>query len=84
MPLQLLAAIVLGLMCGSEMNVALFGHPTLIRTNRGVPLARVRARPALKGGIPTRIFLKLNFLDRKSQMPCSPGLFRESALPIRH
>jgi len=29
MPLQLLAVIVLGLMCGSEMNVALFGHPTL-------------------------------------------------------
>jgi uncharacterized membrane protein len=29
MPLQLLAVIVLGLMCGSEMNVAVFGHPTL-------------------------------------------------------
>jgi hypothetical protein len=29
MPLQLLSVIVLGLMCGSEMNVAVFGHPTL-------------------------------------------------------
>jgi uncharacterized membrane protein len=29
MPLQLLAVIVFGLMCGSEMNVAVFGHPTL-------------------------------------------------------
>ena len=29
MPLQLFAVIVLGLMCGSEMNVAVFGHPTL-------------------------------------------------------
>jgi hypothetical protein len=29
MPLQLLAVIVLGLMCGSETNVAVFGHPTL-------------------------------------------------------
>jgi len=29
MPLQLLTVIVLGLMCGSEMNIAVFGHPTL-------------------------------------------------------
>jgi len=29
MPLQLLAVIVLCLMCGSEMNIAVFGHPTL-------------------------------------------------------
>ena len=29
MPLQLFAVIVLGLMCGNEMNVAVFGHPTL-------------------------------------------------------
>jgi hypothetical protein len=29
MPLQLLTVIVLGLMCGSEMNVAVSGHPTL-------------------------------------------------------
>jgi hypothetical protein len=29
--LQLLAVIVLGLMCGSELNVAAFGHPTLNR-----------------------------------------------------
>jgi len=29
MALQLLTAIVLGLMCGSEMNIAVFGHPTL-------------------------------------------------------
>jgi hypothetical protein len=29
MPLQPLTVIVLGLMCGSETNVAVFGHPTL-------------------------------------------------------
>ena len=27
--LQVLAILVLGLMCGSELNVAAFGHPTL-------------------------------------------------------
>ena len=31
MTLQLLTVIVLGLMCGSELNVAVFGHPTLNR-----------------------------------------------------
>lgn len=31
MILQLLAMITLGLMCGSELNVAAFGHPTLNR-----------------------------------------------------
>ena len=31
MTLQLAALLVLGLMCGSELNVAMFGHPTLNR-----------------------------------------------------
>jgi uncharacterized membrane protein len=31
MALQILAVLVLGLMCGSELNVAVFGHPTLNR-----------------------------------------------------
>ena len=31
MILQLLAMVVLGLMCGSELNVAVFSHPTLNR-----------------------------------------------------
>jgi uncharacterized membrane protein len=31
MTLQLIAVTVLGLMCGSELNVAVFGHPTLNR-----------------------------------------------------
>ncbi len=31
MVLQLLAMLLLGLMCGSELNVALFAHPTLNR-----------------------------------------------------
>ncbi len=31
MVLQVLAIVVLGLMCGSELNVAAFGHPTLDR-----------------------------------------------------
>jgi uncharacterized membrane protein len=36
MILQLLAIIVLGLMCGSELNVAAFGHPTLNRQTTDV------------------------------------------------
>lgn len=31
MSLQILSVLVLGLMCGSELNVAMFGHPTLNR-----------------------------------------------------
>ena len=31
MTLQLLAVVVLGLMCGSELNAAAFAHPTLNR-----------------------------------------------------
>jgi uncharacterized membrane protein len=36
MALQLLAIVVLGLMCGSELNVAAFGHPTLNRQTTDV------------------------------------------------
>ena len=36
MALQLLAIVVLGLMCGSELNVAAFGHPTLNRQTADV------------------------------------------------
>jgi uncharacterized membrane protein len=36
MILQLLAIMVLGLMCGSELNVAAFGHPTLNRQTTDV------------------------------------------------
>jgi uncharacterized membrane protein len=36
MTLQLLAVLALGLMCGSELNVAAFAHPTLNRQPREV------------------------------------------------
>lgn len=36
MTLQLLAIVVLGLMCGSELNIAAFGHPTLNRQTTDV------------------------------------------------
>jgi hypothetical protein len=36
MVLQVLAIVVLGLMCGSELNVAAFGHPTLNRQTTDV------------------------------------------------
>ena len=36
MVLQVLAIVVLGLMCGSELNVAAFGHPTLNRLPKDV------------------------------------------------
>lgn len=42
MLLQLLAVLVLGLMCGSEFNVAAFAHPILNRQSTGVH-ARMRA-----------------------------------------
>jgi uncharacterized membrane protein len=42
MLLQLLAVLVLGLMCGSEFNVAAFAHPTLNRQSTGVH-TRMRA-----------------------------------------
>ncbi len=31
MALELVALLVLGLMCGSELNIAAFGHPTISR-----------------------------------------------------
>lgn len=36
MLIQVLAIVVLGLMCGSELNVAAFAHPTLHRQTRDV------------------------------------------------
>lgn len=36
MTLQLLAVLILGLMCGSELNVAAFAHPALNRQSRDV------------------------------------------------
>jgi hypothetical protein len=36
MVIQVLAIVVLGLMCGSELNVAAFGHPTLNRQSTDV------------------------------------------------
>ena len=36
MALRVFATLVLGLMCGSELNVAAFGHPTLNRQSREV------------------------------------------------
>jgi uncharacterized membrane protein len=46
MTLQLLAVLVLGLMCGSELNVAAFAHPTLNRQPREVH-ARMRSSLAV-------------------------------------
>ncbi len=42
MTLQILAVLVLGLMCGSELNLAVFGHPTL---NRQPLDAHILVRP---------------------------------------
>jgi len=44
MALQVLAILVLGLMCGSELNVAAFGHPTL---NRQRPEIHIAIRSSL-------------------------------------
>ncbi|HEX4002377.1 MAG TPA: DUF1772 domain-containing protein [Candidatus Acidoferrales bacterium] len=51
MSLQLVAVLVLGLMCGSELNVALFGHPTLERLPLDVHIAVRSAWAALLGRV---------------------------------
>lgn len=51
MALQVLAIVVLGLMCGSELHVAAFTHPTLNRqdTDLHIPIRAALAR--LLGGV---------------------------------
>jgi uncharacterized membrane protein len=49
MTLQLLAAVTLGLMCGSELNVAVFAHPLLNRQPLDVHV-RMRASMAVLFG----------------------------------
>jgi uncharacterized membrane protein len=44
MTLEILAVLVLGLMCGSELNAAAFGHPTL---NRQPLEAHIRVRSSM-------------------------------------
>ena len=51
MMLQFVAALVLGLMCGSELNVAAFAHPTLNRQPGAVVLrGTTRTRDAVLDG----------------------------------
>lgn len=49
MLLQVLAIVVLGLMCGSELNIGAFAHPTLNRQSRDVHIP-VRAGYAMLFG----------------------------------
>lgn len=51
MLLQLLAALVLGLMCGSELNVAAVAHPLLNRESREVHIAVRSSLAALLGRV---------------------------------
>jgi uncharacterized membrane protein len=51
MTLQLLAVVALGLMCGSELNVAAFGHPTLNRQSLDVHIAVRAAYAGLFGRV---------------------------------
>jgi hypothetical protein len=44
MVIQVLAIVVLGLMCGSELNIAAFGHPTL---NRQTPDVHIPVRASM-------------------------------------
>ena len=46
MMLQFIAALVLGLMCGSELNVAAFAHPTL---NRQPVAVHIPVRSSIRG-----------------------------------
>ena len=51
MLLQLLAVLALGLMCGSELNVAAFAHPTLNRQPENVHVAMRSSLAALLGQV---------------------------------
>src|SRR5580693_256146 len=51
MTLQLLAVLVLGLMCGSELNVAAFAHPTLDRQPQEVQIPVRSSFAALLGHV---------------------------------
>ena len=51
MTLQLLAVLVLGLMCGSELNVAAFAHPTLDRQAQEVHIPVRSSLAALLGHV---------------------------------
>lgn len=51
MTFQLLAVLVLGLMCGSELNVAAFAHPTLNRQSREVHAVMRSSFARLFGGV---------------------------------
>jgi len=51
MALQILAVLVLGLMCGSELNVAAFTHPTLNRQPQGTHISLRASFAALLGRV---------------------------------
>ncbi|HEY3990309.1 MAG TPA: DUF1772 domain-containing protein [Acidobacteriaceae bacterium] len=51
MTLQVLAIVVLGLMCGSELNVAAFAHPTFNRQTRDVHIPVRASFAALFGRV---------------------------------
>jgi len=51
MTLQLVALLVLGLMCGSELNVAVFSHPTLNRLALGPHISARTSFAALLGRV---------------------------------
>jgi uncharacterized membrane protein len=51
MTLHILAVLVLGLICGSELNVAAFGHPTLNRQSLDVHVPVRAAFAALFGSV---------------------------------
>jgi uncharacterized membrane protein len=51
MVVQILAVLVLGLLCGSELNVAAFAHPTLNRQPRGTHIRLRSSLAALFGRV---------------------------------
>jgi hypothetical protein len=51
MALQVLAIVVLGLMCGSELNIAAFAHPTLNRQGTDVHIPMRAALARLLGAV---------------------------------
>ena len=55
MALQLLTVIVLGLMCGSELNLAVFGHPTLSRQPLEVHISVRSSFARLFGRVTARV-----------------------------
>lgn len=88
MALQVLAIVVLGLMCGSELNVAVFGHPTLNRQATDVHIPVRASFATLLGRVmpfwmATSTFLNLLLLFPFAHLGALAGRLAQAALVLQ-